>query len=47
MAERELLASIGTWPDEGNLPKRLLGEDAELEGEVGEEDRSVHITQMV
>ena len=52
--ERGLLVSTGTWPERlryqpmnGDLPERLLGEDAELEGQAGEEDRRVHVAEVV
>jgi len=42
------LAGVVEVPaDEGDLPKRLLGQDAELEGELGEEYRGVHVAEVV
>ncbi len=42
------LAGVVEVPaDEGDLPEGLLGEDAELEGKPGEEDRGVHVAEVV
>jgi hypothetical protein len=42
-----LARTIEIPADEGDLPERLLGEDAELKRELGKEDGSVHIAEMV
>src|SRR6185437_13091501 len=42
-----LAGAVEIPADEGNLPKRLFGEDAELEGKLGEENRGVVVTKMV
>ena len=54
MRERGLLSVDGNLAgvvevpaDEGSLPEGLLGEDAELEGQPGEEDRRVHVAEVV
>ena len=45
---------MGTWPErlryqpmKGDLPEGLLGQDAELEGELGEEDGGVVVAEVV
>jgi hypothetical protein len=45
--DRNLAGVIEVPTDEGDLPEALLREDAELEREPGEEDRSVHVTEVV
>jgi len=45
--DRDLAGVVEIPADEGNLPERLLGEDAELEGELGEEHRRIHIAEVV
>ena len=54
MRERGLVVSTGTWPErlryqpmKGVFQRRLLGEDAELEGQLGEEDGRVHVAEVV
>ena len=47
MIDGHLAGAVEIPADEGNLPERLLGEDAELEGKFGEEDRGVDVTEVV
>ncbi len=47
MVDRDLTGAVQVPADEGDLPEGLLGEDAELEGEVGEEDGGVHVGEVV
>jgi hypothetical protein len=42
-----LSGTVEVPANEGNLPKLLLCEDAELEGELAEEDRGVHVAEVV
>ena len=41
--DRNLTGTVEVPTDERDLPEGLLGQDAELEGETGEEDRGVHV----
>ncbi len=43
----DLAGAVEVPADEGDLPERLLGEDAELEGQLGEEDGRVVVAEMV
>jgi hypothetical protein len=45
--DRNLAGVIEVPTDEGYLPEALLREDAELEREASEEDRGVHVTEVV
>ena len=47
LVDGDLAGAIEIPADEGNLPERLFGHDAELEGEASEEDRGVVVTKMV
>ena len=42
-----LAGAVEVPADEGDLPEGLLGEDAELEGQPGEEDGGVHVAEVV
>jgi hypothetical protein len=51
---RGLAVSMGIWPerfevpaDEGDAPELFFGEDAELEGQAGEDDRGIHVGGVV
>jgi hypothetical protein len=43
----DLAGTVEIPTDEGSLPEGLLGEDAELEWEFGEEDRGVVVAEVV
>ncbi len=43
----DLAGALEVPADEGDLPEALLGQDAELEGKLGEEDGRIHVTQMI
>src|ERR1700733_4672737 len=45
--DRHLAGTVEVPPDKGSLPERLFGENAELEGEIGEQDRGVHVAEVV
>ncbi len=45
--DRDLAGVVEVPANEGDLPEGLLGEDAELEGEPGKEDRGVHVAEVV
>lgn len=47
LIHRNLARAVQVPTDKGNLPKRLLRKDAELEGKPREENRGVVVTQMV
>src|SRR5580704_5686679 len=43
----DLAGAVEVPADKGDLPEALFGEDAELEGEFGEEDGSVVVAEVV
>ena len=47
LVDGDLAGAVEVPADEGDLPEGLLGEDAELEGELGEEDGGVVVAEVV
>ena len=47
LVDGDLAGVVEVPADEGDLPEGLLGEDAELEGEFGEEDGRVVVAEVV
>ncbi len=47
LVDGDLAGAVEVPADEGDLPKALFGEDAELEGEFGEEDGGVVVAEVV
>ena len=43
----DLAGAVEIPADERDLPEDLLGQNAELEGELGEEDGGVHVAEVV
>src|ERR1700733_13937552 len=47
LIDGDLAGAVEVPADEGDLPEALFGEDAELEGEFGEEDGGVVVAEVV
>ena len=47
LIDRDLAGAVEVPADERNLPQALFGDDAELEGKFGEEDRGVVVAEVV
>jgi hypothetical protein len=47
LIDGDLAGTVEVPADEGDLPEGLFGEDAELEGELGEEDGGVVVAEVV